>query len=549
MKKMIKKFAALLLAGAMTLSMAACGNGSGSTGTSDSSAANRAQSATGEKSVNIAVTDTIGSLNPLLMDSTEVVKYAQSLTFLPLVELDENMEFVGQIAKDITTEDNIHFNIHIDENARWSDGEPVTADDVLFSFQCWVSPEVGNTGNNVYAIEGVGDDGYVEAGATQISGVKKVSDTEVEVTLKWETALYTFENVYGRYILILPYHVLKDVPKENLLTYEWFNAPDVISGPYFIKDFDLNHYVHYEANENYWMGAPKIKYLNINVVQSSQLLAGLQSGEIDVIQQTMGSILLEDYEGVRALDNITVVEGTAITNQSIFFNVENVPDVRIRQAFLYAMDRQTLVNEFLKGTGEVVDGFLASAGPFYDSALGVTEYNPDKARALVEEAVADGASNRLTFHVNSGDTTFVQAASYLAAQFAEIGLTLDIKTVDLATLMSLANDHNFDVMAVQYTYAPVDPYTDVVWLLSDEGWTKYVNDDVNNALALTQSLADPEQITAQYLIVDEHMQSDVPMISAYVISPLGAVSNRMENVKPNIFGTFVNVHQWDVKAE
>lgn len=102
--------------------------------------------------------------------------------------------------------------------------------------------------------------------------------------------------------------------------------------------------------------------------------------------------------------------------------------------------------------------------------------------------------------------------------------------------MSLANDHNFDVMAVQYTYAPVDPYTDVVWLLSDEGWTKYVNDDVNNALALTQSLADPEQITAQYLIVDEHMQSDVPMISAYVISPLGAVSNRMENVKPNIFG-------------
>lgn len=112
-----------------------------------------------DKSAVIAVTGTIGSLNPLLVDGTEVVKYATSLTFLPLVELNRDVEFVGQLAESITTEDNLTFTIKLNENAAWSDGVPVTSKDVLFTFLLWTSPEVGNTGMNVYTIEGVGDDG------------------------------------------------------------------------------------------------------------------------------------------------------------------------------------------------------------------------------------------------------------------------------------------------------------------------------------------------------------------------------------------------------
>lgn len=119
-----------------------------------------------EKSVTIAVTDNIGTLHPLLMDNTEVVKYATSLAFLPLVELNQEMEFVGQLAEKITTEDNRTFTIKLNENAAWSDGTPVTSTDVLFTFLCWSSPEVGNTGLNMYAIEGIGDDGYSAPGAT-----------------------------------------------------------------------------------------------------------------------------------------------------------------------------------------------------------------------------------------------------------------------------------------------------------------------------------------------------------------------------------------------
>lgn len=502
--------------------------------------------AEGDKVVNIAVTGTIDTLNPLLMGSTEVVKYATSLVFLPLVELNRDLEFVPQLAESITTEDNRTFTIKLREEAAWSDGTPVTSRDVLFTYLCMTNPACANTGMSMYAVVGVGDDGLTAPDATEIEGVKLIDDKTLTVTTKWDTALYTFENNFGRYILILPEHILGGVPKDQLLSHPFFLKPDVISGPYFINDFDLNHYVRYVANESYWLGAPKIKYLNINVVASSQLLAGLQSGEIDLVQQTMGALPLEDYDALRALSNVTTVMGTPITNQSIFINVENVPDVRIRQALLCGIDRETILTQLVHGNGELVDGFLCSASPYYSEELGVTAYDPAKAAQLIAEAKADGADTHITWHVNSGDTVFVQAVSFIAALFQEIGLDIEIKTVDLATLMTVAESGEIDVMSVEYTYAPVDPYTDMNWLLSSIGWTRYQNDAVTSALQESQALTDIEEIRARYLMVNQAMQQDVAMISAYVISSMGAVSNRLQNAQPDIFGTFINVHEWDI---
>lgn len=110
--------------------------------------------------VNIGVTDSLSSVNPLLQDGTEVVKYTTSLQFLPLVELNKDLEFVGQLAKDITTEDNKTFIIHLNEDAVWSDGEKVTSEDVVFTYLLWTSPEIGSVGMSMEKIEGTGDDGY-----------------------------------------------------------------------------------------------------------------------------------------------------------------------------------------------------------------------------------------------------------------------------------------------------------------------------------------------------------------------------------------------------
>ena len=306
--------------------------------------------------------------------------------------------------------------------------------------------------------------------------------------------------------------------------------------------------MRYTANENYFLGAPRIKYLNFNVVAASQMLAGLRSGEIDLVQQTTGSIPVEDYDAVKALDNVTAVPGTPVTNESIFINTANVSDVRIRQALLYGMDRQSMFDALLNGNGEVVDGFIVSASPYFSEELGVTAYDPEKAAALIAEAKADGAKTDLVWYTNSSETTFGQAVEYYAAMFEEIGLHIEIRTVSLANLMEAAGNLEHDIMSVEYTYAPVDPYTDVAWLLGGEGsWTGYASDATDEALMLSQELTDVDAITEQYLIVDRAMQEDVAMISGWVLATLGAVSNRLTGVTPNVFGTFVDVQNWDIQ--
>lgn len=543
----------LLLAGVMALGLTACGaSNAGAAADETGSAAVSTESASsdtaasGEKIINVGVTNTIGSLNPLLLNGGEINKYATGLMFLPLMELDADLNFEGMLADSITTEDNKNFIVHIDDAATWSDGTPVTADDVVYTALRLASPVIGNTAMMYYVFEGVGDDGFVEEGAESIDGIQKVDDKTVQFTTKEEMPITTFENSYARYLLTLPKHVIEQYSEEELSTADWFNHPDVVSGPFIVTDFDVDHYISYEANKDYWKGAPKIDKLNIKIVDGSQLYAGLQSGEIDITQQTMSDIPQEDYESVEALDNVDVVYGSPVTNQSVFIQTKNVPDVKVRQAMLYAIDRQQILEELLNGHGEIVDGFLSSASPFYDDSLTPVSYDPEKAKALLEEAGWDG-SQTIRFYVNSGDSTFVNAASIIAAEWAAVGIKAEIQTVDFATLMSVAGTEDYDVLAVQYTYAPVDPYPDVAWLLGGEGsWTGYSDDTLNDALTKSQLTSDPEETKELFSVVDKKVQEDVPMFSAYVISAQGAVSKRITGAAPSVYGFFNDVRNWDV---
>lgn len=543
----------LLLAGVMALGLIACGaSNAGAAADETGSAAVSTESASsdtaasGEKIINVGVTNTIGSLNPLLLNGGEINKYATGLMFLPLMELDADLNFEGMLADSITTEDNKNFIVHIDDAATWSDGTPVTADDVVYTALRLASPVIGNTAMMYYVFEGVGDDGFVEEGAESIDGIQKVDDKTVQFTTKEEMPITTFENSYARYLLTLPKHVIEQYSEEELSTADWFNHPDVVSGPFIVTDFDVDHYISYEANKDYWKGAPKIDKLNIKIVDGSQLYAGLQSGEIDITQQTMSDIPQEDYESVEALDNVEVVYGSPVTNQSVFIQTKNVPDVKVRQAMLYAIDRQQILEELLNGHGEIVDGFLSSASPFYDDSLTPVSYDPEKAKVLLEEAGWDG-SQTIRFYVNSGDSTFVNAASIIAAEWAAVGIKAEIQTVDFATLMSVAGTEDYDVLAVQYTYAPVDPYPDVAWLLGGEGsWTGYSDDTLNDALTKSQLTSDPEETKELFSVVDKKVQEDVPMFSAYVISAQGAVSKRITGATPSVYGFFNDVQNWDV---
>ncbi|MCI6715122.1 MAG: ABC transporter substrate-binding protein [Lachnospiraceae bacterium] len=557
MKRKLAKLASLLLTGAMMASLTACGSSdSGSstgtdnaaeteTATQDSDAA-PTEAAEGEKIINVGVTSSLGGINPFVIDQTEINKYAVDLMFLPLVELDKDSNFQYMLADSVTTEDNINFVVHIDDAATWSDGQPVTAYDLEYTVLRLASPVVNNTTLMLYAFEGTTDEGFVEEGATSMAGLTVLDDKTLQFTSKYPMSLTTFNNTYGRYLRALPKHVIEQFSEEELLTADWFNHPDVIDGPFLLTDYDADHYISYVANENYFKGAPKLDKLNIKIVDGSQVYAGLQSGEIDITQLTMTSIPETDYESIEKLENVKAVYGSPITNQSAFIQTANIPDARVRQALVYAIDRQQLVDQLLKGNGEVIDGFVSSASPYYDSSIEPLPYDPEKAKALLEEAGWDG-SQTLRFYVWSGDTTFVNGAQILAAQWAAVGINVEITTLDLASMMSVAGSTDYDIMAVQYTYAPVDPYPDVAWLLSGEGsWTGYAADEINAALEDTQTTTDVEQLKADYAVVDKKVQEDVPMFSVYVISQMGAVNNRVVGAEPTAYGFFNDVQNWDV---
>lgn len=412
MKKIRRRLLSLFLILTMAVSVTACG-GSGSEGNgtdTDSSAANDAAAgdaaeedtavedaagdedgtgagpavaAEGEKIINIGVTDSLGGVNPFANDQTELNKYAMDLMFLPLMELDKDLNFQPMLADSITTEDNIHFTVHIDEAATWSDGTPVTAQDVEYSVLRYASPVVANTTLLLYAFEGTDDAGFVEEGASSMAGLTVKDEKTIEFTAKDPMALTRFQNSYGRYLHILPKHVIEKFGEEELTSADWFNHPDVVSGPYMMTGYDPNHYISYTANTAYWKGTPKIDKLNIKIVDGSQVYAGLQSGEIDITQHTMTAIPQEDYDSIEALENVKVMYGSPVTNQSAFIQTANIPDARVRQALVYAIDRQQLVDQLLKGHGEVIDGFLSSASPFYDEGITPMTYDPEKAKALL----------------------------------------------------------------------------------------------------------------------------------------------------------------------
>ena len=138
-------------------------------------------------------------------------------------------------------------------------------------------------------------------------------------------------------------------------------------------------------------------------------------------------------------------------------------------------------------------------------------------------------------------------ANVFVAQWAAVGIKVEVQTVDFATLMSVAGTNDYDILAVQYTYAPVDPYPDVAWLLGgEESWTGYGDDSVNEALAKTQTTSDIDEIKGLYSVVDQKVQEDVPMFSAYIVSAQAGVNKRLVNATPSVYGFFNNVEQWEI---
>lgn len=536
--KGFKKVVTSALAAVLSLSLAACGQSASTQATASAAASD---------TVNIGVTDTLSTLNPLNMDMTFVNYYATSFEFLPLISLDKDYQQYGMIADPITTDDNLTFHIHIKDDAKWSDGQDITADDVIWTILKMTAPAVANPYISFANVKGISDDNLSPEGADSLEGLVKTDDKNLDIVMKSQMGLNTFLNNIGTWLLILPKHALEDTPDDELLTSDWFNAPTVVSGPYKATSEDFAHYVTYEANENYFAGAPKIAKMNIRIEDSSSLLAGLQSGEIDMTHPAFSNMPVEDRKTLEGLSNVTTTYSDPITDEMTFFNTKNVPDAKVRLAIVEAIDRNTILDQILGGKGEIVDGFVGSHSPYYDSSKPTIPYDPDNARKLLEEAGWD-SSKSLEWYVSSSDTSMTRAVQVIKEELAQVGVTININTVDFSTLMSTAASNSFDIFSVQYTITPSDYYTDGTYLVdADDSWTGgWKNDEVDALFAKTQETTDTAELTSIYLQLDEILEQEVPLFSLYFMSNSGSVNNRIKNASPTFFGAFNNIQDWEI---
>ena len=555
-KKLLRKVLSAGLVLVLALSLAACGSSSSSDeDTSSAEETDSSEDASSEDTsdsssdiVNIGFSDALSSINPLNMSMSFVDLYASSLSFLPLVAYNSEYGVDSMIAESITTEDNLTFHITIRDDAYWSDGEPITADDVIYTILKISSPEVANYNFDFSRFLGF-EDGTSPSGATEIEGLVKIDDKNLEMIATSEMSLESFYNGIATWICILPQHALEDIADEDLSTTDWFDNPTVVSGPYIVQDYDLLNYVSYTANENYFMGTPNISTLNIKIMDGSSLLTSLQSGELDMVHPST-AIPSTDQEALEDLEGYTITYSDNIINEMTFINTSTITDSRVRQAIVLAIDREALVESILSGHGEVTDSFICSASPYYNSENDTNSYDPDKAKELLEEAGWD-ESTVLTWNVNSGDESAILAVQIAQQQLAEVGITVEINTVDLATLQTEAGTEDVDLTSVQYTITPSDYYVDVQWLVDDiygsGNWTGgYYNEELDAAIQATQTAVSTDDLQEAYDTMEELLLDQVPMFSLYFQSNPGVVSDRIENAEMTFYGAFNNVHEWTI---
>ena len=550
-----EKILAAGLALVMAAGLGACGSasaGSSVTGTSGAAVSGSTGAAavqTGDDIVNIAFTDSVGTVNPLNMDVTFINYYATSMMFLPLASFNDKYEPDYLLAESITTDDNQTFKVKLKDNAAWSDGEPVTSDDVIYTILKFTCPAVANPNFDFTPFKGFNDDGTSPEGATEIEGIHKTDDKNLEFICKDHMSLNTFLNNVATWVCILPKHAIENIPDDQLLTDSWFGHPDVVDGPYFLDDYDPAHYVSYHANENYFEGAPKIPKINFRIMQGSEILAGLKSGEIDMVHPSC-SIPVEDRNAVEKLEGFTTKYTDNIINEMTLFNTskEYLSDPRVRQAIIYAIDRDTIVKQLLNGKGEVTDGFICSGSPFYNEGKTKLSYDPDKAKQLLEEAGWDG-SQTLQYYVSSSDSIAVKAAQLIQQYLQNVGVKIEINTVDFATLMTIGGTDEEDFFSVQYTITPNDYWADIKNLIDvqDFSWSGgYYNEKVDEDLAKTQETTDETELKSLYNEIEEQVIEDAPMFPMYFQSNLGVVSDRLKNATPSFYGAFDNIQEWSV---
>lgn len=546
-KRRFAKAASLLLAAAVTMGLTACGGQSTTTETTAAPASGETTeteaSASGEKVITAAISTAWDTMMPLNTTSNYTRMICDQI-YDRLTQSKADGSIEGRLAESWTVnEDSSAVTFKLHENAVWSDGEPVTADDVVFSYQMYSDPQVeAKSRYHLQYIAGVDDSGA----ELSEDSIEVTADDTYTVTFNLKTSMYadTFlqdiDTVY-----IIPKHIFEGKTAEEI------NAPTlwanpVGSGP-FIYDSEINgERMEFVKNPNYYLGAPKIDRLILRVTDSASMLAGLINGDLDMIGY--GSILIDDWELAKQQENL-VTESIPTTSYTtmIFNTAKPYMTEEVRQALSMAINRDVLIQAILQGEGEAVVTPISSVSPYYNENIEVW-YDPDKAKSMLEEA-GFPFDQTLVFYISSGSSATERTAALIAQDLQKIGVKVRIEQVDFATLMNnmLDGQHDLGLIGSGGTLDPSES-REMIYPGSSVNFCQLTDTELSDIIDEGNSKLTFEERKPYFDEYQEMIVERSPMAYLYTKNTLTAYNKRVTGLNNADFNALNwSSWEWDIQ--
>ena len=478
-----------------------------------------------------------------------------------ILDIDENFEITDTgIATLNVDPENKKATIKIKDGMKWSDGQPIVADDVIYPYEVIGNKDYTGVRYSDESAKIVGMEEYKAGKASTISGIKKVDDKTVEISFK-EIGQGIFTGGNGLLTYAMPKHYLKDVPIKDLEKSEKVRTKLVVAGPYTISSIVPGESIELKANPNYFRGKSKTEKVTVQVVNSQTITAAMKSGKYDLVFD----IPTELYKIYKDFDNIETLGRQELYYSYLGFKMgkydkakgENIvnpnakmADLKLRQALAYGLDINQMVKAFYDGLREKATSSVPPVfGKYYPKDLAGFPYDPEKAKKLLDEAGykdvnGDGYredKNGKPFEIKiaamSGGDIAEPLVQFYIQQWKEIGIKGVLATGRLIEFNSFydkveADDPEIDVYFAAWGVGTnLSPF-ETAGRKSMFNYTRFASDENDKLMAEVTSpktLTDPNYKPEAYKKWQEYFINqavEVPLTYRYQLYP---VNKRVKN--------------------
>ncbi|WP_447650498.1 ABC transporter substrate-binding protein [Pseudomonas abietaniphila] len=474
--------------------------------------------------------------NALTTDGT--IYTVTSKLFDGLLSYDNQRQPVPRLATDWhVSADGLVYTFNLRAAVTWHDGQPFSADDVAFSLQ------------NIWRT-------FNSRGITTFAPVSKVeTPTPLQVVITLSTpAPYLLSALSSTDAQVLPKHLYAT---GNPLTNP-YNIKPIGTGPFKFERWDRGVSINLVKNEQYWdTGKPHLDSLIFRIIPD--LTAASAALETQAVQ--LASVALSNVKRLRNVPQLQVSEISAPYSPGLVgfeFNLEKpvFQDVRVRQAFAHAVDRDFIVKNIYFGFAKsAYSAIPSSMSDFYDDTVPRYPFDLGKAEALLEEAGlkkgADGVRLTVYNDPNPANET-LQIAHYLRSNLAKIGVKLVIRSQDFPEYVNrVYTRRDFDTTLISATAGP-DPVMGTQRFYQSSNFkpgiafsngARYANPRVDELLAQGQGEVDPVKRKALYAEFQQIVLTDLPKIP--LVSPTVVVVTQKQlkdffNSSEALYGNFAD---------